>query len=131
MKNPPLSRRRFIGQVSSAAAALAFAAPKISRALERPADGRKLGVALVGLGSYATHQLAPALRLTEHCKLVGVVTGDPAKGAKWAAEYGFPEASVYGYDTMGRMADNHDIDIVYVVTPNGLHATHCIAAAKV
>jgi glucose-fructose oxidoreductase len=28
------------------------------------------------------------------------------------------------------MADNRDIDIVYVVTPNGLHAQHAIAAAK-
>jgi glucose-fructose oxidoreductase len=37
---------------------------------------------------------------------------------------------VYGYDTMARLADNPDIDIVYVVTPNGLHAGHCIAAAK-
>src|SRR4051812_3059164 len=130
MKNSPLSRRRFIGQVSSAAAALALAAPKISRAIEPPADGRKLGVALVGLGYYSTHELAPALRLTEHCKLTGVVTGSPAKGAKWAAEYGFPEANVYSYDTMARMADNRDIDIVYAVTPNGLHAEHCIAAAK-
>jgi glucose-fructose oxidoreductase len=31
---------------------------------------------------------------------------------------------------MARMADNKDIDIVYVVTPNGLHAEHVIAAAK-
>ncbi len=129
MKNSPLSRRRFIGQVSSAAAAFALA-PKIGRAVDRPAEGRKLGVALVGLGYYSTRELAPALRLTEHCKLTGVVTGDPAKGARWAAEYGFPETSVYGYNTMARMADNRDIDIVYVVTPNGLHAEHCIAAAK-
>ena len=87
-------------------------------------------MALVGLGYYSTKELAPALRLTEFCKLAGVVTGDPAKGVKWAKEYGFPESSVYGYDTMGRLADNQDIDIVYVVTPNGLHAGHCIAAAK-
>ena len=129
MKNSPLSRRRFIGQVSSAAAAIALA-PKINRAADRPAEGRKLGIALVGLGYYSTHELAPALRLTEHCKLAGVVTGNRAKGAKWAEEYGFPETNVYGYDTMARMADNRDIDIVYAVTPNGLHAEHCIAAAK-
>src|SRR3954469_18921101 len=129
MKNSPVTRRRFIGQVSSAAAAFALAS-KISRAVDQPMNGRKLGVALVGLGYYSTRELAPALRLTEHCKLAGVVTGTPAKGTKMAAEYGFPEANVYGYDTMARMADNRDIDIVYVVTPNGLHAEHCIAAAK-
>src|SRR5678809_744939 len=27
----------------------------------------KLGIALVGLGNYATNQLAPALQQTEHC----------------------------------------------------------------
>ncbi len=31
---------------------------------------------------------------------------------------------------MAKMADNPDIDIVYVVTPNGLHAEHVIKAAK-
>jgi predicted dehydrogenase len=31
---------------------------------------------------------------------------------------------------MHRLADNADIDVVYVVTPNALHADHTIAAAK-
>ena len=31
---------------------------------------------------------------------------------------------------MSQMADNPDIDVVYVVTPNGLHAEHTIKAAK-
>ena len=94
------------------------------------AGGRKLGVALVGLGGYATGQLAPALKLTEHCRLAGVVTGDAAKGRRWASEHGFPESNIWHYDTMHQMADNPDIDIVYVVTPNALHAEHCIKAAE-
>jgi glucose-fructose oxidoreductase len=122
------SRRRFLGGLS-AAAALA-AAPRWSRALDAPAPGRKLGVVLAGLGSYSSHELGPALRLTEHCRLAGVVTGDPAKGRKWAQEYGFPEKNIFGYETIGQMAGNPDIDIVYVVTPNSLHAAPCIAAAQ-
>jgi glucose-fructose oxidoreductase len=58
------------------------------------------------------------------------VTGDRAKGERWAKDYGFPETSIYSYDTMARMADDPAIDIVYVVTPNALHAEHTIAAAK-
>jgi len=122
------SRRRFLGQISTAAAVAL--APKMSHAVDRPANARKLGVALVGLGNYSTNQLAPALRLTDSCKLTGVVTGDRAKGEKWARDHGFPETSVYSYGTMGRLADNSAIDIVYVVTPNALHAGHCIAAAQ-
>jgi glucose-fructose oxidoreductase len=94
------------------------------------ATPRKLGVALVGLGTYSRGQLGPALKLTEHCRLAGVVTGDRAKGLQWAKDYEFPEKNVLSYATMAQLADNRDIDIVYVVTPNGLHAEHVIAAAK-
>lgn len=97
---------------------------------EDTAPARKLGVVLVGLGSYSTGQLAPALQRTKHCRLAGVVTGEPEKGRAWARRYGFSERNIYGYDTMHRMADNPEIDIVYVVTPNALHAAHTIAAAK-
>lgn len=121
-----LSRRRFLGQLG-ATGALALA-PQVLRAAE--AGHRPLGVALVGLGGYSSGQLGPALKLTKLCRLAGVVTGSPEKGRRWAQEYGFPETSVYSYDTMGRMADNPDIDIVYVVTPNSLHARDTIAAAK-
>lgn len=121
-----LSRREFIGRLSLGAASLAVAARL--RAAEAPR--KKLGVALVGLGKYSTGQLGPALKVTQHCRLAGVVTGDPAKGAAWAKEHGFSEKNIYNYATMSRLADNPEIDIVYVVTPNGLHAEHVIAAAK-
>ena len=121
----PVSRRRFLGQLS-AAGALAL----LPRRASAGEPGKKLGVALVGLGYYSRVELAPALKLTQHCRLAGVVTGSREKGVKWAQEYGFPEKNVYSYDTMGQLADNPEIDIVYVVTPNGLHAEHCIAAAK-
>lgn len=123
--HPSVTRRRFIGQCS-AAAALAF----LPRFAQAQVPVRKLGVALAGLGNYSTKELGPALRLTQSCRLAGVVTGNPAKGAQWARDYGFSGKAVYGYETMDRLADNPDIDIVYVVTPNGLHAEHAIAAAK-
>jgi glucose-fructose oxidoreductase len=123
-----VSRRRFLGQISAAAAFIM--APRGARALETPQDGKKLGVALVGLGSYSTNQLGPALRKTAHCQLAGVVTGSHSKGRKWAREYGFPEKNIFTYDTIAQIAGNPDIDVVYVVTPNGLHAEHVIAAAK-
>ncbi|MEO7597902.1 MAG: Gfo/Idh/MocA family oxidoreductase, partial [Opitutus sp.] len=122
-----VTRRRFIGQLSVTAAALALTR-RLSAAESAP--NKKLGVALVGLGTYATTQLAPALKQTQHCRLAGVVTGSPEKGQRWAKEHGFSEKSIYNYETMARLADNPDIDIVYVVTPNSLHAEHVMAAAK-
>ncbi len=47
----------------------------------RKADNKNKipGVALVGLGGYATGQLAPALQETRLCRLTGIVTRTPAK----------------------------------------------------
>ena len=93
------------------------------------APGRKLGVALCGLGSLSTNQIAPALLKTRNCRLAGIVTGTPAKAEEWKKKYNLPAKSVYDYKTMNRMADNKEIDIVYVVTPNALHLEHALAAA--
>ena len=90
----------------------------------------KLGVALVGLGSYSSYQLAPALQDTQHCYLAGVVTGTPAKEKEWADKYGIPSANIYNYENFDAIADNKDIDVVYVVLPNAMHAEFCIRAAK-
>ena len=129
MKTPrPASRRSFLETLSFGAAATALSAPGQGQT-QAPAAGKKLGVALCGLGRYSTGQLAPALKLTQHCECRGVVTGSRAKGEEWAKHFGFPEKNIYDYKTMSRMVDNRDIDIVYVVTPNGLHPEHAIAAA--
>jgi glucose-fructose oxidoreductase len=128
MKRNFVSRRHFIEQFSLGAASLLAAGPLSSWTMQPP--DRKLGVALVGLGRYSTRELGPALKLTKWCELKGVVTGSKEKGEQWARDYGFPVKNIYSYDTMHQMADNKDIDIVYVVTPNGLHAAHAIAAAK-
>lgn len=90
----------------------------------------KLGVALVGLGQYATEELAPALEKTQHCYLAGIVTGTPSKVPRWQREYFIPEKNVYNYDNFDEIKNNPDIDIVYIVLPNALHAEYTIRAAK-
>jgi predicted dehydrogenase len=124
-----LPRRKFIKRSASAALAAPFLSTVVTRALAQAAEP-KVGFALCGLGSLSTHQLAPALQNTKHCRLAGIVTGTPAKAERWKTQYGIPEANVYNYETMNRLADNPDIDVVYVVTPNGLHAEHTIKAAQ-
>ncbi|WP_372015672.1 Gfo/Idh/MocA family protein [Pseudoxanthomonas sp. 10H] len=89
-----------------------------------------VGVALVGLGGYATHQLAPGLALAEHCHLAGIVTGSPEKIPAWQQKYGIPDGNVYSYDDFDRIADNPDIQAVYIVTPNDLHKPLTLRAAS-
>ncbi|MEM9141917.1 MAG: Gfo/Idh/MocA family oxidoreductase [Bacteroidota bacterium] len=90
----------------------------------------KLGVALVGLGSYSSYQLAPALLDTEHCYLAGVVTGTPEKEKIWMDKYNIAPENVYNYGNFDTIAKNRDIDIVYVVLPNSMHADFSIRAAR-
>ena len=95
-----------------------------------PAPARKLGWALVGLGSLSTNQIAPALQNTSHSKLVAVVTGTPEKGVKWREKYGLPAEKVYNYENFDTIAKDPDIDVVYIVLPNGMHREFVVRAAK-
>ena len=95
-----------------------------------PPAARRLGVALLGLGSYSADELAPALQRTKRCRLTGVITGTPKKAKRWARKYDLPEKNLYNYDNLEQIAGNPDIDIVYVVTPPALHPEFAIRAAK-
>ena len=128
-------RRKFLRQLSLGGAAVAtsfastgqlFAQTNSTVAVPR----KKLGVALLGLGRYSTNQLAPGLQVTQNCRLTGVVSGHPEKLAKWQQDFSLPEKNLYNYGNFDRIADNPDIDIVYVVTPPALHPEFVIRAAK-
>lgn len=129
MKSQCHTRREFIKTSALAAASLPFLSVHGLKA-QTAVPAKKLGFALAGLGSLSTHQIAPALQKTSFCKLTGIITGTPSKADRWKAQYNIPDKNIYNYDNMEKMADNPDIDVVYVVTPNGLHAEHTIKAAK-
>jgi len=92
------------------------------------ASKKKLGIALVGLGYYSRDLLAPALQLTQHCELKGIVTGSPEKIPVWQKKYGIKDKNVYNYKNMHQIANNPDIDVIYIVTPTGLHKEHSLIA---
>ena len=95
-----------------------------------PAVERKLGIALVGLGTYSEQQLAPALTETEYCHLTGAVSGSDEKLNTWRVRYNLPETNLYRYEDFDSIVSNRDIDIVYIVLPNSMHADYVIRAAQ-
>ena len=124
-----MNRRRFMQQTAATATGIAisnFAFPQIIL----PQKKDKLGVALVGLGYYSTDLLAPALQLTKYCYLAGVVTGTPSKAEKWKQAHNLPDKNVYNYQNFDLIANNPDIDIVYVVLPPSMHAEYVIRSAN-
>ncbi|MDH4089381.1 MAG: Gfo/Idh/MocA family oxidoreductase [Cyclobacteriaceae bacterium] len=124
-----ISRRKFISHTVAgmAGATLAQNAFSINLLMQKK---DKLGVALVGLGYYSTDLLAPALQLTQHCFLAGVVTGTPAKAEKWKQQYKIADKNIYNYENFDAIANNPDIDVVYVVLPPSMHAEYSIRAAR-
>ena len=92
-------------------------------------DGKKLNIALCGLGNYAGY-LAEGLKVSQYCRLAGIVTGHPAKAEAWKKEYNIPDKNIYNYQNFDEIKNNPDIDLVYVVLPNFMHKEYTVRAAK-
>ena len=118
-----INRRQFLSQttVGLAGALMSF---NIIQKKE------KLGVALVGLGYYSNDLLAPALQLTQKCYLAGIVTGTPSKAETWKQQYKIADKNIYNYDSFDSIANNPDIDVIYIVLPPSMHMEYTIRAAK-
>ena len=123
-----LSRRNVIKSLTVGGAALLFSPNSLLAATSRQKE--RLGVALVGLGYYSTDLLAPALQQTKHCYLAGIVTGTPSKAETWKQKYNIPDKNIYNYQNFDKIADNKDIDVVYVVLPPSMHKEYVIRAAN-
>ncbi len=120
------TRRQFLASMITG---VALTQSRLLRAKTSGAS-RKLGVALLGLGGYSKGLLAPALQHTQFCELRGIVTGSPEKIPQWQKKYNIADKNVYSYTTLPDIANNPDIDIVYVVTPTSLHKKYSVMAAQ-
>lgn len=98
--------------------------------LQGQPEQKPLGVALAGLGSYSTHQLAPSLERTGNCLLKGIITGSPHKIPAWQRQYDIKDQHIYDYAQMDQLANDDGIDVVYIVLPNSLHAEYAVKAAE-
>lgn len=122
-----INRRKFVVQSLTGISGLALSTSLAGATFFQK---KKIGVALVGLGYYSTDLLAPALQQTEHCYLAGVVTGTPSKAEEWKKKYNLPDKNIYNYNNIGEVANNPDIDVVYIVLPPSMHAEYAIKAAN-
>ena len=128
MKNIFIPRREFIKNTAVFTAS-SLILPSLSFGCESQ-ETKKLGVALVGLGNYSTTVLSKALTEAKKCYLAGVVTGTPAKAEQWSKQYNIPKKNLYNYSNFSNIADNKDIDIVYVVLPNSMHGEYTMKALE-
>jgi predicted dehydrogenase len=92
--------------------------------------GKKVGFAVVGLGQLSLGQILPAFKDCKLARPVALVSGHPDKARQTAEKYSLDPKRIYNYENYDSMKDNPEIDVVYVVLPNSMHAEYTVRAAK-
>ena len=92
------------------------------------AEPRNVRFAVVGLGHIAQVAVLPAFEHAEGCELVAVVSGDADKRREISQTYGLRHA--VDYDGYEDLLDTGEVDVVYIDTPNHLHAHIAEVAAE-
>lgn len=121
-----LSRRKFISYAGIGISGMMASNPEQEKLI---LDERKMNIALVGLGRYATY-LAEGIETAKYCRVAGIVTGTPSKAEIWKKKYNIPDRSIYNYQNFDSIVSNKDVELVYVVLPNAMHKEYVIRAAK-
>jgi predicted dehydrogenase len=127
-----ISRRGFLGKVGKGFAAASAAGAFLKDASAQQGlvvpdpPGKKLGWAIVGLGSLSIYEILPAFAKCEKSKCVAFVSGHPDKANKLALRYGVNPKNIYNYQNYDSIKDNPDVDIIYIVLPNSMHAEYTI-----
>lgn len=84
----------------------------------------KVGIGIIGAG-YAGLMHAEAISRDERARLIAIA--DPSKEAirAFSSKY-----SVNEYTDYHELVDDHDVDAIFVASPNGLHAEHALYAVS-
>jgi predicted dehydrogenase len=94
-----------------------------------PPDQR-VGYAIVGLGHLTLEEILPAFGQCKKSKPVALVSGSPEKLAKVAKQYGIKPTSCYSYADYDKLKDNLEVQVIYIVLPNSMHAEYTIRGAQ-
>ena len=130
MADSGITRRGFIGKVGQGILAASVAGSVLESAhadlVVPDPPGKRVGWAIVGLGSLAINQILPAFAKCEKSKVVAFVSGHPDKANKLALRYGVNAKNIYNYQNYDTIRDNPEVDVIYIVLPNGMHAEYTI-----
>jgi len=116
-----LSRREF-ARMAGAAVVLPSAA--------FAQGGKKVRYCVVGLGRISLQHFMPGTKMGSLGEITALVSGHRDKALQYAKEYGVAESSIYSYEDFDKIADNPNIDAVYIALPNSMHAEYTIRAAN-
>src|SRR3984893_3186339 len=124
-----VTRRGFLTTVCGSLVAANLSGAVLGRASAQQVPdppGKKLGWAIVGLGNLTINQILPAFAKCEKSKAVAFVSGHPDKAHKLALRYGVDPKNIYNYQNYDSIKDNPEVDIIYIVLPNSMHAEYTV-----
>ncbi|HTW49771.1 MAG TPA: Gfo/Idh/MocA family oxidoreductase [Acidobacteriaceae bacterium] len=124
-----LNRRDF-SRLSAMAAAAATLPRMDGQTTETQPSSRKFRWCIVGLGRISMGHFMPGVALSNTGQITALVSGHREKAEKQAAMYNVPSPSIYSYDNYDEIAQDKEIDAVYIALPNSMHAEYTIRAAK-
>jgi 1,5-anhydro-D-fructose reductase (1,5-anhydro-D-mannitol-forming) len=84
-----------------------------------------LGWAIVSTGRHPDTKMAPAINAAAGSTIAAVLSRDEGRAATFADKHGAAKP----YTDLDTMLANPAVDVVYVASPNALHAEHTVAAA--
>ncbi len=86
-------------------------------------------MAILGTGGIAEQFLAPALSQTPNVSLWSVLSRDVRKASEFASRHG-ARSPTPAYDSLDKLLQDPALDAVLIATPDKLHASQAIAAAR-
>jgi predicted dehydrogenase len=92
------------------------------------AGAKRVGYAVVGLGSISQVAVLPAFEHSKKARLVAVVSGDRSKARKLADQ--FEASHAFSYAELAKCLSNPEVEAVYIATPPGEHEKYAVAAAR-
>jgi 1,5-anhydro-D-fructose reductase (1,5-anhydro-D-mannitol-forming) len=79
------------------------------------------------IGTGRIHKwMVPAIKEAKDTELVAVLSRDKARAAAFAKEHGIERS----YDSLDDLLRDPGVDVVYVGSPNGLHASQTIKCSE-
>lgn len=84
------------------------------------------GWGILGIGQHADARVAPAIVKAKDTRLAAVWSRDKTRAAAFAAKHGAGKS----YDSLDEIMRDPNVDVIYIATPNNLHAQHTIMAAR-
>ena len=85
-----------------------------------------IGWGFIGTGNYPDSRLAPAAALADDTSIVAAYSRDEQRAQEFASKHG----ALAAYTSVEELLADPRVDVVFIATPNHLHASHTKLAAE-